>query len=99
MRTKIFSIITSISMVLSIIAFVFGIIGVVITGLYPAIFILFLIILIPILSKFYAKKNVSKPNEFQKKYYKTLLIINLILIPIVLWMTFVIVHDRVLLDC
>ena len=99
METKTFSVVTSISMVLAITVAVLSIIGIAITGLYPGIFVLLLVALIPIASKFYAKKIIGKSNDFQRNYYTTLTIINLLLILVVLWMTLVIVHDRVLHDC
>ncbi len=99
METKSFSIVTSIAMVLAITAASLSIIGIAMTGFYPGIIVLSLVALIPIASKFYAKKMASKSDDFQAGYLKTLTIINLFSILIVLWMTFVIVHDRVLNDC
>jgi len=99
METKTFSVVTSISLVLAVTAAILSMIGIAITGLYPGIIVLFFVALIPIASKFYAKKIISRPNDFQRKYYTTLTVINLLLILVVLWMTFVIVHDRVLQDC
>ena len=86
-------------MVLALTVAVLSIIGIAITGLYPGIFVLMLVALIPIASKFYAKKINRRSNDFQRNYYTTLTIINLLSILVVLWMTFVIVHDRVLQDC
>ena len=99
METKTFSVVTTISMVLILTVAALSIIGVTITGLYPGIIVLLLVALIPIASKFYAKKIIGKSNDFQRNYYTTLTIINLLTILVVLWMTFVIVHDRVLQDC
>ena len=99
MQTETFSVVTSVSMVLALTAAVLSIIGIATTGFYPGIIVLSLVALIPIASKFYAKKIVSKSNDFQRNYFTTLTIINLLSILIVLWMTFVIVHDRVLNDC
>ena len=99
METKSFKVITSISMVLTLTVAILSIIGVAITGLYPGIIVLLLVSLIPIASKFYAKKIIRKSNDFQKNHFTTLIIINLLSILVVLWMTFVIVHDRVLHDC
>ena len=99
METKTFSVVTSMSMVLTLTVAALSIIGVAITGLYPAIIVLLSVALIPIASKFYAKKIINKSNDFQRNYYTTLTIINLLSILVVLWMTFVIVHDRVLHDC
>jgi len=95
MGTKTFSVVTSISMVFALSVAVLSIIGVAITGVYPGIIVLLGVALIPIASKFYAKKIIGKPNDFQRNYYTTLTIINLLLILVVLWMTFVIVIDRV----
>ena len=99
MGAKPFSVVTSISMVLALTVAALSIIGVAVTGLYPGIIVLFLVALIPIGSKFYAKKIISKSNDFKRNYYTTLTIINLLSILVVLWMIFVIVHDRVLHDC
>jgi len=99
MVTKTFSVVSSISMVLTLTVSVLSIIGVGITGFYPGIIVLLLVALIPIASRVYAKKIISKSDNFQKNYYTTLTIINLLSILVVLWMTFVIVHDRVLHDC
>jgi uncharacterized membrane protein len=99
METKTFSVVTSMSMVLTLTVAILSIIGVAITGFYPGIIVLLVVALIPIVSKYYAKKIISKPNNFQRNYYLTLTIINILLILVVLWMTFVIVHDRVLKDC
>ena len=95
METKTFNVATSISMVLTITVAALSIIGVAITGLYPGIIVLFLVALIPIASKFYAKKITTKSNSFQSNYFTTLTIINLLSILVVLWMTFVILVDRV----
>ena len=95
MQTKTFSVVTSVSMVLALTAAVLSIIGNTTTGFYPGIIVLSLVALIPITSKFYAKKIISKSNDFQRNYYTTLTIINLLSIFVVLWMTFVIVIDRV----
>ncbi len=99
MQMKAFSVVTSISMILALTVAALSIIGVAITGLYPGIIVLLLVALIPIASKFYAKKIINKSNDFKRNYYITLTIINLLSILVVLWMTFVIVHDRVLHDC
>ena len=99
MKTKTFSVVTSISMALTLAVAVLCLIGIAITGLYPGIIVLLLVALIPMASKFYAKKIISKSNDFQRNYYTTFTIVNLLSILVVLWMTFVIVHDRVLQDC
>ncbi|MFC5411033.1 hypothetical protein ACFPMF_17060 [Larkinella bovis] len=99
METKTFSVVTALSMGLTLTVAVLSIIGIAITGLYPGIFVLSVVALIPVFSKVYAKKMVSRSTGFQRNYYATFTIINLLLILVVLWMTFVIVHDRVLQDC
>ena len=99
MGKKTFSVVSSISMVLALTVAVLSIIGAARTGFYPGIIVLLLVALIPIASRVYAKKIISKSNDFQRNYYTMLVIINLLSILVVLWMTFVIVHDRVLHDC
>lgn len=80
-------------------AVVLGFIGVVISEIYPGFIILFLLMLIAIGSKFYAKKNSNRPNNFQGNYYTFLTILNVLIILVTIWMTFVITHDRILQDC
>lgn len=92
---KTFRIVTSLSMVLILTVAALSVIGIAITGLYPGIIVLFLLALIPIASKYYAKKIIGKSNDFQRNYYSTLTIINLLSILVALWMTFVILVDRV----
>lgn len=95
METKAFKVVTSISMALILTVAAFSIIGIAITGLYPGIIVLCLVALIPIASKFYAKTIISKSHDFQRNFYATLTIINLLSILVVVWMTFVILVDRV----
>jgi ABC-type microcin C transport system permease subunit YejE len=92
---KIFRIVTLISTILTLTVAFASVMGVAITGFYPGIIVLLLLTLIPIASNFCAKKIISKSTVFQKKYYTTLAIINLFTILVVLWMTFVILVDRV----
>src|SRR3954452_24520483 len=99
METKTFKVVSSISMVVTLLAAVLSIIGVAITGFYFGIAVLLLVAPIPIASRFYAKKIITKSRDFKSNYYTTFTIINLLLILVVLWMSFVIVHDRVLQDC
>ena len=99
MQTKIFSIVTSISLVLNLSAAVLSIIGITITGFYTGIVILVLLALIPIGSKFYKKRIKGELNTFRKNYLKALTILNLLSILVMFWMTFVILHDRFLQDC
>lgn len=99
MGTKTFRGITSTSAAISLTAAILSIIGIIKTGFYPAIIVLFLLALIPLASKFYTKKIVNKTGSLNKDYYTILAIINLLSIVIVLWIAFVIVHDRILLDC
>ncbi len=95
METKTFTIVTTISLVLSLTAAAFSLIGIAITGLYPGILVLLLLPVIPIASKSFAKKFRNKSNVLQRKNYRALLLINLLTILVVLWMTFVILVDRV----
>ncbi|HEY3385964.1 MAG TPA: hypothetical protein VGK46_05605 [Saprospiraceae bacterium] len=95
MEAKTFRAITSISMVFTITAVVIGLIAVVTTGLYPGIAVLLLIALIPITSKVYANKRVSKSNNVQGHYFTPLALFNLLAILVVVWMSFVILIERV----
>jgi hypothetical protein len=99
METKTFSVVTSISMVLTLTVAVLSMIGIAITGLYPGIVVLLFVALVPIASKFYAKRIRNKSNDFQRQYYTSLTILNLLFILVVLWMTFVIMIDRVIPNC
>lgn len=95
METKTFSAVTSTSMIVTLTVAVLSIIGIAITGFYPGIIVLSLVALIPIASKFYTKKMSNRPNAVQGNYYTTLATINVLAILVVLWMTFVILVDRV----
>lgn len=95
METKTFRVVTSISMVLFLTIASLSIIGITITGPYPGIIVLFIVALIPVASKFFAKKIIRKSSDFQRNYFTILTIINLLSILVVLWMTFVIMVDRV----
>jgi hypothetical protein len=88
-------IITLISMILTLMVAAASVIGVAITGFYPGIIVLLLLTLIPVASRFYAKKMTGKSNVFQRNYYTALTIINMLTMLVVLWMTFVILVDRV----
>jgi ABC-type microcin C transport system permease subunit YejE len=99
MGIKTFNIVSSVSMTLSLMASLLSIVGIAITGFYPGIIVLVLLAFISITSKFYAVKISNKSDNFQGNYFTTFTIINLLMILVVLWMSFVIVHDRVLLDC
>jgi hypothetical protein len=82
-------------MVLTLTAAVMSVIGTTITGFYPGIIVLLLVTLIPISSNFQAKKINSKSDVSQRNYYIALTIINLLSILVVIWMSFVILVDRV----
>jgi uncharacterized membrane protein len=92
---KTFSVVTTASMVLALAAAILSLIGIAITGIYPGIIVLLIVALIPLSSKLYAKKIIGRSNNFRRNYYTAFTMINLLLILVVLWMTFVIVIDRV----
>ena len=96
---KTFNVVSSIAMVVTITIAILSMIGIAITGLYPGVFVLSFMALIPIASKIYSKRTIINTIDFQRNYYITFTILNLLLILVALWMTFVIVHDRVLSDC
>jgi uncharacterized membrane-anchored protein len=94
---KILSLITNISFSLTLTAALLSIIGIIKTGFYPGILVLSVLALIALASRRYAKKTKNSQHGLQHKYTTTLIIVNLLLILVVVWMSFVIVHDRVLL--
>jgi hypothetical protein len=94
MKTKTFRVATTISMGLTLAIAALSIIGIPITGLYPGIIVLFLVAMIPIASRFYARK-ITGQSDGKRNYFKLLTVINLLAILVVLWMTFVILVDRV----
>lgn len=99
METKTFNVVTFLSMVLTVTAAVLSIAGMAITGFYPAIVVLLALAVVPIASRHYAGKVNGAAGGQWKKYHTPLIIVNALLILVVLWMAFVIVHDRVLGDC
>lgn len=92
-------IVTTVSLVTTIIAVIIGVVAFAITEFYPAFVVLLLLPLVPIISWIYAKKITGKSNGQRKNYYTRFTIINALTILVVLWMMFVIVHDRIFQDC
>jgi hypothetical protein len=92
---KLFRTITLISRVITIAIAAISVVGIVITGFYPGIIVLILVTLIPVLSGFYSKRIIGKSIAFQRNYFIAFSIINLLLILIVTFMSFVILVDRV----
>lgn len=95
METKTFKIITLISGLITITAAVLAIIGITVTGLYPAIFVLILLPMIPAGSRFYVKWTSNKLKGIEWNFNVALIIANLFTILIAIWMSFVILVDRV----
>ena len=87
---KICSVVILIAMVLTLTAAAASVAGIAVTGFYPGIIVLLLLAPVPV-----ASKIISKSDGFKKAYYLPLIIINLLTILVVLWMTFVILVDRV----
>jgi len=82
-------------MVFTMAAVVIGIIALALTGLYPGFAFLLLIALIPIASKGFAKRMTGKTNNVQGRYFTPLAILNVLAILVVIWMSFVILVERV----
>ena len=78
------------ALIMTIAAATLSLLGIVRTGFYPAIIVLCILPAIPISSKNYVKDS--------GKVRGALLWVNALVILVVLWMSFVIVHDRVLGD-
>ncbi len=86
-------------MAVTITATLLSIVSIYVAGFYPGIIVLVAVALIPIASRFYAGRIGGRSAGFQKKYFTALTIVNVLSVLVVLWMAFVIVHDRILLDC
>lgn len=99
MKTKLFTRVTTLSIAVTFVALLLGLIGAAMSSFYPGLAILIVMALITISSRFYATRISARSNDFQRNYYTIFTIMNVLLILIALWMTFVIVHDRVLGDC
>ncbi len=89
---KVFKVVAGITISVTLTAAILSIIGVVITGFYPGIMVFIFLALISIAFLFFAKKNVTQTRAF----YVILSILNLLVVLIVIWMTFVIMIDRVI---
>lgn len=96
MKPHVFKIIVALSMGITATAAILGLIALVITGFYPAIIPLSLIPFIPIGSERYAKRTVGESSDFQRTYYTTFAMLNLLAILVVLWLSFVITIERII---
>ncbi len=65
-------------------------------GFYQGSIVSLLLALIPMASKFYAKRIGGRSEKFQKNYFTTFTIVNALLIPAALWAMFVTMIDRVI---
>jgi len=95
MKPITFRVVTTISIAMTIIIAAFSIIGTAITGFYPGIVVFLAAALIPVTSCFYERKIIKRSDTFQRNYYMTFTIINLLIILLFIYMTFVILVDRV----
>ena len=96
METSTSNVVIAIAMGLTLTVAALSLIGITITGLYPGIFVLCLLPLVPIASRYSAKKRSPKADSPQQRnYLNTLTVINLLAILVVVWMTFVIMVERV----
>ena len=98
MNTKTLRLVTLTSMVLTLAAAILSVVGMALTGFYPGIIIMFLLTLVPIVSRSYVREK-AVAIKVEKRAMTLLFLLNLLVILVVLWMSFVIVHDRVLKDC
>lgn len=72
-----------------------SVLGLAITGFYPGMIVLLLLTLIPVTTKFFVKKIPGKSTAFRGNYYLICTLINLLVLLVVVWMTMVILVDRV----
>lgn len=96
MKTKTFSTVSSVALVLTLAVATFSVAGIVVTGLYPGMIVLWLLALIPVGSRLYAGKKNRESGGLRGNQYTLLAAANLLSVFIVLWMTFVIMIDRVI---
>jgi len=90
MKSITFRIVTTISIAFTIAISALIIIGSSITGFYSGIVVFPAAALVPIISCFYERKIISRSDDFRKRYYMTFTIINLLLVLIFIYMTFMI---------
>lgn len=98
METKAFRIVTSLAVFIASLAALLSLAGIFFTGFYPAIPVFLIIATIPLASRMYAKKIGHKSASYRNRFFSLLTLLNSIVVLVVLWMAFVIVHDRVLGD-
>lgn len=90
-----FNLVSIVSLVLTLTAATLSLMGIFITGYYTGIVVLCALVLIPLTSRFYAKKSAHRSPAFQRNYLTLLTLINGLTILVVIWMAFVILVDRV----
>lgn len=95
MEKKLFTVVSTVSMIFLITAVVVSAMGTVFTGLYPGVPVLAILALIPVLSRLYSKKIDAGSNSFKRNYYLIFTAVNLLVTLVGLWMAFVILVDRV----
>lgn len=96
---KTFTLVSFVSLVLAVLAATLSLVGTIITGLYPAIGVFCVLVLVPVVSRAYIKKRITSTGSVKKVRISMLTVLNALTILIICWMSFVIVHDRVLGDC
>lgn len=87
----VFQRVNSTALFLTLAAALFSLVGIVKTGFYPAIIVLCLLPAIPFVSRNYVGRTGKATGALS--------LLNGLVILVILWMSFVIVHDRVLGDC
>lgn len=97
MSYRTFRLISLVALIVVVAAAVASLAGIYVTGLYPGIFVLCLLTFIPLGSRSFTE---NKSDGSSKGIGLTLLgLLNILVILVVCWMSFVIIHDRVLKDC
>lgn len=93
---KAFNVITSIARVFSLLALALGIVAAVMTGLYPGFLVLIGLAIMPLASRSYVKQKIEMNAEGNKEPHWLLAGLNFLVILAVIWMSFVILIDRVI---
>lgn len=93
---KTFKVITSIARVFSLLGFALGVVGAVMTGLYPGFLVLIGLAIIPLASRSYVKQKIEVNTGASMQNHWLLTGLNFLVILVVIWMSFVILIDRVI---
>lgn len=93
---KAFNVVTYIAKVFSLLALALGIVAAVMTGLYPGFLVLIGLAIMPLASRSYVKQKSEMNAEGNNQPHWLLTGLNFLVVLAVIWMSFVILIDRVI---